>query len=96
MYDGSCAARPAVPRAGQPGAAVDSTQESVLPQAVSPAVTSAVEVKATTEVVDSKKTEDDATRTSAVADANIRVGVGLLDKLMDLVGVDTGFEVIAA
>ena len=29
---------------------------------------------------------DDGTRPSAVADANIRVGVGLLDKLMDLVG----------
>ncbi len=32
------------------------------------------------------KSEDDGTRPSAVADANIRVGVGLLDKLMDLVG----------
>jgi two-component system chemotaxis sensor kinase CheA len=30
--------------------------------------------------------EDDATRSSAAVDANIRVGVGLLDKLMDLVG----------
>jgi two-component system chemotaxis sensor kinase CheA len=29
---------------------------------------------------------DDGTKSSAVADANIRVGVGLLDKLMDLVG----------
>ncbi len=33
-----------------------------------------------------KKRDDDATKSSAVADANIRVGVGLLDKLMDLVG----------
>jgi two-component system chemotaxis sensor kinase CheA len=33
-----------------------------------------------------KKPEEDATKSSAVADANIRVGVGLLDKLMDLVG----------
>lgn len=32
------------------------------------------------------KPEPDATRSSAAADANIRVGVGLLDKLMDLVG----------
>jgi two-component system, chemotaxis family, sensor kinase CheA len=30
--------------------------------------------------------EEDATRSSAAVDANIRVGVGLLDKLMDLVG----------
>jgi len=30
--------------------------------------------------------EEDAAKTSAVADANIRVGVDLLDKLMDLVG----------
>ena len=33
-----------------------------------------------------KQREDDAAKSSAVADANIRVGVGLLDKLMDLVG----------
>jgi two-component system chemotaxis sensor kinase CheA len=33
-----------------------------------------------------KKPEEDTTKSSAVADANIRVGVGLLDKLMDLVG----------
>lgn len=32
------------------------------------------------------KPEDDASKSSAVADANIRVGVGLLDNLMDLVG----------
>jgi two-component system, chemotaxis family, sensor kinase CheA len=32
------------------------------------------------------KREEDATRSSAAVDANIRVGVGLLDKLMDLVG----------
>jgi two-component system, chemotaxis family, sensor kinase CheA len=32
------------------------------------------------------KAEEDASKSSAVADANIRVGVGLLDKLMDLVG----------
>jgi two-component system chemotaxis sensor kinase CheA len=33
-----------------------------------------------------KKPEEDAAKSSAVADSNIRVGVGLLDKLMDLVG----------
>jgi len=38
------------------------------------------------ELAEGKKCEEDATKTSAVADANIRVGVGLLDKLMDLVG----------
>jgi len=38
------------------------------------------------ELPEGKKREDDAARSSAVADANIRVGVGLLDKLMDLVG----------
>jgi len=32
------------------------------------------------------KPEEEATRSSSVADANIRVGVGLLDTLMDLVG----------
>ncbi len=35
---------------------------------------------------DGAKPEEDAARSSAVADANIRVGVVLLDKLMDLVG----------
>lgn len=32
------------------------------------------------------KPEEDAVKSSTLADANIRVGVGLLDKLMDLVG----------
>ena len=35
---------------------------------------------------ESLKCDDESTKSSAVADANIRVGVGLLDKLMDLVG----------
>jgi len=35
---------------------------------------------------DADKKDEDGTRHSAAADANIRVGVGLLDKLMDLVG----------
>jgi len=38
------------------------------------------------EPVEGKRPEEDAAKTSTVADANIRVGVGLLDKLMDLVG----------
>ena len=38
------------------------------------------------EIAEGKKPEEDAAKSSAVADANIRVGVGLLDKLMDLVG----------
>jgi len=36
--------------------------------------------------VEDRKSEEEAVKSSAVADANIRVGVGLLDKLMDLVG----------
>ncbi len=36
--------------------------------------------------VEAAKPETDATKSSAIADANIRVGVGLLDNLMDLVG----------
>ncbi len=36
--------------------------------------------------VEAARAETDATRSSAIADANIRVGVGLLDNLMDLVG----------
>src|SRR5664279_5457305 len=38
------------------------------------------------EPFESKMPEEDAAKSSAVADANIRVGVGLLDNLMDLVG----------
>ena len=38
------------------------------------------------ELGEGRKPEEDAARSSAVADANIRVGVPLLDKLMDLVG----------
>ncbi len=36
--------------------------------------------------VEGAKPEEDGAKSSSVADANIRVGVGLLDKLMDLVG----------
>ncbi|HET6169314.1 MAG TPA: chemotaxis protein CheA, partial [Terracidiphilus sp.] len=38
------------------------------------------------ETLDRPKSEENTLKSSAVADANIRVGVGLLDKLMDLVG----------
>ncbi len=38
------------------------------------------------ELAEAAKPEEEAAKSSAVADANIRVGVGLLDKLMDLVG----------
>jgi two-component system chemotaxis sensor kinase CheA len=42
--------------------------------------------KAISELPESRKPEEDTAGSSAVADANLRVGVGLLDKLMDLVG----------
>jgi two-component system chemotaxis sensor kinase CheA len=38
------------------------------------------------EIGEGAKSEETGLKSSAVADANIRVGVGLLDKLMDLVG----------
>ena len=38
------------------------------------------------ETAEGSKPEETVVKSSAVADANIRVGVGLLDKLMDLVG----------
>jgi len=43
------------------------------------------ELHAASVPVEYRKSEEDAVKSSAVADANIRVGVGLLDKLMDLV-----------
>lgn len=41
---------------------------------------------ASSEMTEGPKTDESVIKSSAVADANIRVGVGLLDKLMDLVG----------
>jgi two-component system chemotaxis sensor kinase CheA len=41
---------------------------------------------APSEISERPKNEETGLKSSAVADANIRVGVGLLDKLMDLVG----------
>jgi two-component system, chemotaxis family, sensor kinase CheA len=43
-------------------------------------------VNGSSEIPAGPKLEESALKSSAVADANIRVGVGLLDKLMDLVG----------
>jgi len=59
--------------------------------AAMPAATAAARVDtpadhSMSEPAESKKDEEDAARPSSVADANIRVGVGLLDRLMDLVG----------
>ncbi len=44
------------------------------------------DVVAICEVAEVRKPEEEAAKSSAAADANIRVAVGLLDKLMDLVG----------
>jgi two-component system chemotaxis sensor kinase CheA len=55
------------------------------PQAVPPEAALAPSGKASEPAPD-KRPEEDAAKSSAVADSNIRVGVGLLDKLMDLVG----------
>src|SRR5208283_3855641 len=44
------------------------------------------EISGASESGEGRKPEEDAGKSSAVADSNIRVGVGLLDKLMDLVG----------
>ena len=49
-------------------------------------VTESKEQAPSCELIGAKLPDEDAAKSSAVADANIRVGVGLLDKLMDLVG----------
>jgi two-component system chemotaxis sensor kinase CheA len=46
----------------------------------------AIAPSGSSEPSDPAKSAEDAAKSSAVVDANIRVGVGLLDKLMDLVG----------
>ncbi|MFN7994818.1 MAG: chemotaxis protein CheW [Bryobacteraceae bacterium] len=51
-----------------------------------PAAPDHAEDASTTDPLESTKSEEDGSKSSAVVDANIRVGVGLLDKLMDLVG----------
>ncbi len=54
--------------------------------ALSDATASVAEEHAETLRTERTRFDDDPAKPSAVADANIRVGVGLLDKLMDLVG----------
>ena len=54
------------------------------PAAEAPAVAQAVQPQP--EQQDEHESSEEAAKSSAVADANIRVGVGLLDTLMDLVG----------
>jgi two-component system, chemotaxis family, sensor kinase CheA len=55
------------------------------PAAAEPTAEPVVE-KAPAEVHEDSQPEKDVARSSAAVDSNIRVGVGLLDKLMDLVG----------
>jgi two-component system chemotaxis sensor kinase CheA len=57
-----------------------------IPPAEAPPAPSPAPLEDANEPAEGKKSEEEAARSSAVADANIRVGVGLLDKLMDLVG----------
>jgi two-component system chemotaxis sensor kinase CheA len=76
--------------------AVPETQAAPAPPAVPKAqaapdlppgpVAEAADDNVAPELVEGKRPEEDTAKTSTVADANIRVGVGLLDKLMDLVG----------
>jgi two-component system chemotaxis sensor kinase CheA len=56
------------------------------PDVTAGATAQPLEVHAASALADDRKSEEEAVKPSAVADANIRVGVGLLDKLMDLVG----------
>jgi len=71
---------------------VNQTESSAAPESAKPERDDTSETLETEE--DRRKTtkatnegkEDEAARPSAAVDANIRVGVGLLDKLMDLVG----------
>jgi two-component system chemotaxis sensor kinase CheA len=62
--------------------------EVEIPCASAPAVAAEAETEGinSSEATETLKTEERGVKSSAVADANIRVGVGLLDKLMDLVG----------
>ena len=68
--------------------AAQSPSEGEDPPASIPASASETEQQGVNgaEVSDRLKPEEISVKSSAVADANIRVGVGLLDKLMDLVG----------
>ena len=64
------------------GPVADSAPKAVVAEQAAPATGSEVMPPP----AEPKPAEDDAAKPSAVADANIRVAVGLLDKLMDLVG----------
>jgi len=71
--------------------AVDGKQSSPSPQplAESGSAKSAPKTENSesfTGAAEAARAESDSTKSSAIADANIRVGVGLLDNLMDLVG----------
>jgi two-component system chemotaxis sensor kinase CheA len=70
-------------QAANPPADVENRPDSSLAPA---AVTEPQGESVSGEIPEALKAENNGARTSAVADANIRVGVGLLDKLMDLVG----------
>ncbi|MFZ0747552.1 MAG: chemotaxis protein CheW [Terracidiphilus sp.] len=69
--------------------AVLSPEEAEVPPGssmASVATTQPPDVNSSNEIAERPKSEETGVKSSAVADANIRVGVGLLDKLMDLVG----------
>jgi two-component system chemotaxis sensor kinase CheA len=65
---------------------VEGTENRPAADSITPDVPAQRDEATPAEPADSTKSEQDATKSSAVTDANVRVGVGLLDKLMDLVG----------
>jgi two-component system chemotaxis sensor kinase CheA len=71
-----------------PGALAVDRSEAKIPRA--PAADVAQKARGTWDGVERRKRpaaeDEEGTRSASAADANIRVGVGLLDKLMDLVG----------
>ena len=71
-----------------PGARAVDRSEAKIPRA--PAADAAQKARGTWDGVERRKRpaaeDEEGTRSASAADANIRVGVGLLDKLMDLVG----------
>ncbi len=81
-----------IPPATTQPAKIEKPGEIVPPVAAAPLapaapfVAKAMHEHGPTEPAEARKTEEDGAKSSAVADSNIRVGVGLLDKLMDLVG----------
>ncbi len=77
------AAPPAVAAAEAAKPTPSGNSAPVEPTRVPPAP---IQAEAIADLPDGKKPEEDVAKSSAVADSNIRVGVGLLDNLMDLVG----------